>query len=104
MADTMTTTLIGAGISTALPLLVILLTRERSSGKDHGALTNNTEDIKALKTANVDMQKTLSVHTAIMETAQKEHERLRTQIDTMQREQDKALGREERRRHDGGRN
>lgn len=99
MADTILTTVIGAAIPTGLSLLVIILTRERNRGKDHGALSSATNDIAALKKSNVEMQATLATHTTILESLEKDIEKHDGRIARLQREQDRALGREEGRKH-----
>ena len=97
---TVWTTVLGAAIPTGLSLLVIMLTRERNSGKDHSQLTQNVADIAALKTTNIEIQSTLAIHTTLHEAIKTDSMKMERKVERISEKLDLALGREQGRKHE----
>lgn len=97
---TIWTTVLGAAIPTGLSLLVIVLTRERNSGKDHSQLTQTLQDTAALKKTNIEIQSTLATHTTLHEAIEKDSGKMERRVDRIEEKLNLALGREQGRKHE----
>lgn len=100
MVDQVWTTVLGAAIPTGLSLFVIMLTRERSNGRDHTLTTQSAQDVAALKVANVEIQTTLATHTTLHSQASETLRNTDRRLRELERRQSEAFGREQGRRHE----
>lgn len=99
MAEPIWTTIVGAGIPTAVSLLIVLLTRERSGGADHLLLTNCANDVSTMKETVVDIEKTLAAHTTLHQHTERDQRDIQRRVTDMDQKLNQAIGREDGRRH-----
>lgn len=99
MAEPIWTTIFGAAVPTAVSLLIVLLTRERSGGADHLQLANCVRDVNTLKETVVDIEKTLAAHTTLHQHADRDQRDTQRRVTEMDQKLNQAIGREDGRRH-----
>lgn len=102
MADTIWPTVIGSAIPMAGSLLIVLLTRERSSGSDHTLVSQNTKDIEALQSTNTNIQSTLASMAALDVRREEDRKAFEKRIRDVESRQDRAQGREDGRHRNQG--
>lgn len=68
MAQELWVELIGPGVSVAIALLTINMTREKAGGKQGQQLAQHERDIDAVKRTSAETASTLAIHTTLLET------------------------------------